>query len=138
MANRYYLDTAIWMDLYEDRKGYLGEPLGDIAWALISKIMANKDKIVITDMTMKEMEIRYSLEMIRGIFKPFELFLEAVLSSKQESEEARLIAHKRNLSYGDVMHAILARDHKLILVTRDKHFRELRDISKFYLPEELI
>ena len=39
---------------------------------------------------------------------------------------------------GDVLHSLLARDNGLILVTRDNHFKELKDISKFYKPEELI
>jgi len=39
---------------------------------------------------------------------------------------------------GDALHAIVARDNDLILVTRDRHFRKLEDISKHYKPEELI
>ena len=30
MENKYYLDTSIWIDVYEDRKGYNNEPLGEM------------------------------------------------------------------------------------------------------------
>lgn len=38
----------------------------------------------------------------------------------------------------NALHAIVARDNGLILITRDNHFRVLQDISKYYKPEELI
>jgi len=38
----------------------------------------------------------------------------------------------------DALHAVLARDNKAIMVTRDKHFDELLDITKYKKPEEII
>ena len=52
--------------------------------------------------------------------------------------EAKKIAKERNLPSGDALHSIIARDNDLILVTRDNHFKELTDISKYYKPEEII
>ena len=57
---------------------------------------------------------------------------------QKNNQEADKIIKERNLPLGDVLHTLLARDNNLILVTRDKHFKELTDISKFYKPEELI
>jgi len=32
---KFYLDTSIWIDIYEDRKGYNSEPLGNYGFKLI-------------------------------------------------------------------------------------------------------
>lgn len=32
MTERYFIDTSIWIDFYEDRIGYKDEPLGDYAF----------------------------------------------------------------------------------------------------------
>ena len=56
----------------------------------------------------------------------------------KQREEAKKIAKERDVPAGDALHAIVARDNDLILVTRDRHFRKLEDISKHYKPEELI
>ncbi len=136
---RYYLDTSIWMDLYEDRKGYNQEPLGDFAWKLLGLIKAKKNNLlIISDLLIRELEMNYSLEEINGMMKLFENIIEKIITTKMQRNEAKRIATERNLPTGDALHAILARDYKLILVTRDKHFRQLEDISSHHKPEELI
>jgi predicted nucleic acid-binding protein len=138
MDNKYYLDTSIWMDVYEDRKGYNNEPLGDYGLKLLALIKAKESKIVITDLLISELEVRYTIAEINGMIKPFELIIEKIISTKKQKLEAKKIAEERNLPYGDTLHSIIARDNNLILITRDKHFRELIDISKYYKPEEII
>ena len=138
MVKKYLIDTSIWIDLYEDRKGFNGEPLGDFALKLLSIINVQKDTIVLTDLLLKELEMNYSLAEINGMFKPFENITEKIITSKDEREEAKNIALKRNLPPGDVLHAIIARNNKLLLITRDKHFKQLEDISKHYKPEDII
>src|SRR3989338_1034155 len=138
MAEKYLIDTSIWVDLYEDRKGYQNEPLGDFAFKLFSIIKAKQNKIVITDLTIRELETNYSIEEINGMMKPFEDVLEKIIASKKQRDEAKKQAEKRNVPRGDALHAILARDNRFILVSRDKHFRELTDISEHHKPEEII
>jgi len=135
---KYYLDTSIWMDLYEDRRGYNNEPLGEFALKLVSFIKVKSLKLILTDLLIQELEANYSIEEINGMFKPFEKIIEKVIINPQQREEAKQIALKRNFPPGDVLHAIIARDTKAVLVTRDKHFNQLVDISKYYRPEELI
>ncbi len=137
MPQKYYVDTSIWIDLYEDRKGYNLEPLGDFALKLFYLIRIKNNILIITDLLIEELEIYYSMEEIRGMIKPFEDILEKILVTKEQRNEAKRIAQKRNLPPGDVLHAIVARDYKLVLITRDKHFKQLADISKHYKPEEI-
>ena len=72
------------------------------------------------------------------MFKPFEKIIKKVIATEKQREESKNIAKERNVPAGDSLHVIIARDNDLILVTRDRHFRKLEDISKHYKPEELI
>lgn len=138
IVEKYYVDTSIWIDLVEDRKGYNNEPLGDYALKLFAMIKAKKHKIVITDLLIEELESNYSLEAINGMMLPFQKIMEKVIVTKEQRDEAKRIAEERNLPPGDVLHAIVARDNNFIMITRDKHFKELEDIAKYYKPEEII
>ena len=138
MAEEYIIDTSIWVDLYEDRKGYNNEPLGDYAFKLLVKIKAKESAVVLTDFLIKELETLYSIEEINGMFKPFEKIIKNIIATEKQREEAKKIAKERDVPAGDALHAIVARDNDLILVTRDRHFRKLEEVSKHYKPEELI
>lgn len=126
------------MDLYEGRKGYNNEPLGDFALKLFSLIKAKNNKLIITDLLIKELEMNYSLAEINGMIRPFEKIIEKIITNKKQREEAKKIAQERKIPPGDVLHAVIARDNNLILITRDKHFRQLKDISLHHKPEDLI
>ena len=138
MAERYFIDTSIWIDFYEDRIGYNDEPLGEYAFKLLAKIKAKESRIVISDFLIRELETQYSVEQINGIFKPFEKLIDKIFVTKKQKDEAIKISLERKIPKGDALHAIVARDDKLVLITRDNHFRMLQDISKHYKPEELI
>ena len=138
MVEEYIIDTSIWVDIYEDRKGYNNEPLGDYAFNLLVKIKAQEKIIVLTDFLIKELETLYSVAEINGMFKPFEKIIKKIIAAEKQREEAKKIAKERDVPAGDALHAIIARDNDLILVTRDRHFRKLEDISKHYKPEDLI
>ena len=122
---KYYLDTSIWMDVYEDRKGFNDEPLGKCALKLLSLIRVNKNKLIITDRLIRELERYYSLERINGMIKPFENLIEKIISTKKQHNEAKKIAKERNVPAADVLHSVIARDYCLVLVTRDKHFKDV-------------
>lgn len=138
MPEKYLIDTSIWVDLYEDRKGFCNEPLGDYALKLLSMIQAKEDIIVLTDLLVRELESNYSIPQINGIFKLFQKNINKIIATPEQREEAKKIADGRKVPKGDALHAILARDNNLTLITRDKHFKQLEDISKHYKPEEII
>ncbi|MDP2749393.1 MAG: PIN domain-containing protein [Nanoarchaeota archaeon] len=133
---RYYIDTSIWIDLYEDRKGFNGEPLGDYALKLLSFINSGTGKLVITDFLIRELSHNYSLEEINGMFNPF--CYDKIFVSENQRKEAERIAKERDVPKGDALHAIIARDNNLLLVSRDNHFKQLRDIWPHHKPEEII
>lgn len=138
MTKGFYIDTSIWIDLYENRTGYNGEPLGDYALKLFALIKLKKVTLFISDMLVRELEGYYSLAEINGMMKPFENIIQKIITTEEQRIEARKISEKRNIPPGDVLHAIIARDNNLILITRDNDFRQLMDISEYYKPEDII
>ena len=139
IMKKYYLDTSIWRDYYENRSDRF-RPLGEWALKLINYIIENKDFILYSDLVVRELKVKYSEEEINKIFAVIykrNLLLKVVISSSQV-KEAAILCKKRNVAFGDALHAILARDNKAIMVTRDKHFFELVDITEIKRPEDLI
>lgn len=134
---RYYLDTSIWMDYYEERKDSVND-LGEFAFQLLFRVLASGNKIIVSTLILSELENNYSLGHIRAMTLPFESILDKVSVSQKQMDEAHQIARSRKLPPSDAIHAILARDHSAILVTRDKHFQSLRDICKVVKPEEIV
>ena len=85
MVNKYYLDTSIWMDVYEGRKGFKDEALGKYALKLFSLIRKENHKLVISDILIKELERYYSIPEINGMMKIYEDLIEKVFVSKKQS-----------------------------------------------------
>lgn len=135
---KFYLDTSIWIDLYEDRKGFNNEPLGDYAWALFSYIMKNNYKIAVSDIVLRELLKKYSMQAINGMMKPFEKIIIKVFSSHEEVAEAEVISRQTLVPKLDALHAVIARDNSLILITRDNHFWKLDNIIRHYKPEDIV
>lgn len=92
---KYYIDASIWIDLYEDRKGYQGEPLGEFALKLFSLIKAKNSILVLTDFLIRELESNYSIEEINGMVKPFEKIVKKILVTKEQRQEAKKIAQEK-------------------------------------------
>jgi predicted nucleic acid-binding protein len=138
MNERYYLDTALWVDICEDRKGYCCEDLGESPLKLLILLKTKRHRLVITDVLVRELESIYSTEELNGIFAPFGDILDRIRVTKEQMEEAKKLAKDLDVPPGDALHAIIARDSKLVLVARDNHFRKLRNVSEYYKPEELI
>lgn len=137
MPEKYYLDTSIWMDYYEERKDS-SKDIGEFAFRLLCKLLASQSKIIVSTFLLKELETAYSLDRIRGLAKPFEKLMERVSPTELDIKEAKRISEQRKLPFGDVLHAILARNNNAILVSRDKHFQLLEDVCEVVKPEQII
>lgn len=138
MINVYYVDAAIWIDFFEDRKGYNNEPLGEFAYLFLSLVKTKNEKIAITDFLVEELKRGYTLEEIEKMIGQFKELIIKINVKPEQHIEAIKIAKERKLPKGDALHAIVARDYCLILITRDRHFKLLMDIAEYYKPEQLI
>ena len=137
MIKKYYLDSCIWIDYFENRSDKF-RPLGDWALRLINKIIKEDDLFIFSDHILKELEGNYSKENLSKLFEivPKQLILK-IETNKNQAKEAFKLKTKLNIPFGDALHAILARDNQAILISRDKHFYEF-DFVDVKKPEDLI
>lgn len=139
MAEKYYLDTCIWRDHYENRISKTGRGMGDYATDFFRKIMANKKIILFSRLTYSELKVSYTQEEVDNMLNLLFLtgMLEKVEINDSQLQESTKISSERNIPGGDVLHAILARDNNAILVTQDKHFEKLKDLVVIKKPEDV-
>lgn len=137
MAGRYYIDTAIWRDLHENRKDNKKQ-LGELAFESFKKIRANKEKILYSDFVVEELSHAYDKQTIDNLFKNMSGILEKVEINEGQLREAADLSKELKIPIGDAVHGVLARDNKAIMVTRDRHFRKLKDKVTIKKPEDLI
>lgn len=137
MALRYYFDTSIWMDFYEDRKDF-EKDLGYYAFKLLMRINDSGGRIIATKMVFYEISLFYPDDKIRGMTNYFKDIIDIVEITDEERIESENISNTYNIPFGDALHAVAARDNDAILITRDRHFEKLRHICRVMKPEDLI
>ncbi len=139
MAKRFYLDTAIWRDYFEDRSDGT-RPLGEFAFQFLRKCGENNAIVFVSDVVVLELKIRFSEQQSKEIFSSFESMITWLDASAKQTSKAREEWRKRDkaLPFKDVLHAIIARDNHAILIARDKHFfDQLFSIVEVQKPEDV-
>ena len=106
----------------------------------MEKAIREDNLMLYSDLVVQELMIKYSKEEISSILSIiFNIgLLDKVSISKGQAREAADLCKKRNIPFADALHAILSRDNKAILITRDKHFQKLTDIAEIKKPEDLL
>ena len=138
MREKYYLDTSIWLDFFENRNE-INLPKGDFAAELINRIVIGGSRIVYSDALLDElMDLGYIEQEIDVFHEPLKKILVFVESTKKQYGKAKDLSAKRNLPLFDALHALIARDNQCVMVTRDAHFKKLIDITKPKKPEDII
>lgn len=139
MKKKYYIDTCIWRDYYENRFNHI-KSLGILAMIFFRNLIKNRRVILYSDIVIDELKNAYGLEDINNIFRVFQKrdLLRKVPITKAQLKEAVEIYKSRDVPLGDAIHAILARDNNAILITRDRDFLRLADIVESKKPEDLI
>jgi len=135
----YYVDTLVWRDYHENRTDKF-RPLGEWAFDFFKKVLNEKDTILYSYFVEIELKKDYNEQEIEKIFEIIKKhdLLKKIEINELQLKESRKISRERNLPFGDVIHAILARDNSAVIVTRDHHFEELQDIAICKKPEELL
>jgi len=137
MKRRFYLDTAIWRDYFEDWHDNL-RPLGEFAFKFLKDCEKNDCEVLFSPLVAHELHSHYSAERVKEVFSSFTHYLKEVFISPEELSEARTLNHKlKDTHTSDIVHAILARDNCAVLITRDRHFETLSSIVQILSPEEV-
>ncbi|MBT4541090.1 PIN domain-containing protein [Candidatus Woesearchaeota archaeon] len=136
MKTKYYIDTCIWRDYFENRKDRF-RPLGEWALFLLNMIIDDNNSILYSNLVLDELRKEYNEETISNLFEPYKNCLIKVGMSRQQMLEATRRSRLINIPFADALHAILARDNSAILITRDKHLFELQNMVEIRTPEDL-
>jgi len=137
MPQKYYLDTSIWLDFFENRNEP-SLPKGDFAKVLIDKVIKEDSKIVYSDAVKDEIiKLGYNEQEIDKLLEPLKVSLIFVEFNKKQFGKAKDLSAKRDIPLLDALHALIARDNQCIMVTRDAHFNRLADIIKHKKPEDI-
>ena len=136
MIRGYYIDTAIWRDLHENRKDK-SKNIGELAFELFVKIRFNKEKVLYSDLVVEELLRAYNEQTIEKLFKNVSVLLEKADINETQVKEAVTLSNELKIPFGDALHGILARDSNAVMVTRDRHFRKLKDKIIIKKPEDL-
>jgi predicted nucleic acid-binding protein len=132
---RFYVDTCIWIDYFEDRKDNL-KPLGDFAFYFLKKQFEERNKIIVSTMVEKELETTGYREIAEITFNEYSEIIEKIVPSGKEISKATILARKiNNIPLQDILHAVICIQRNFVLVSRDKHFNLLN--VECLAPEEL-
>ena len=138
MTEKYYLDTSIWLDFFENRNEP-NLPKGDWAHKLLGIITENNDKAIYSDIIILELGVvGYQPHEIEKLFEKIKPILIFVESTEKQARKAKDLSLKRDIPKGDALHALIARDNQATLVTLDNHFKKLLDITKPKRPQDII
>lgn len=137
MHKKFYVDTSIWRDYFEDRKDNM-KPLGEFAFQFLKKCLEERHEIIVSNQVIKELLSYYSIEKIEHTFLSFKEQIIFIENTESQIDEARKFLIKSNKSFpiGDILHSIIARDNNAILISRDYHFKEI-NIVECMAPEEI-
>jgi predicted nucleic acid-binding protein len=139
MPEKYYVDTLIWRDYYENRRDRF-RPLGELAFQFFKKAINEESLIFCSDFIEHELLKDYDEEKIQDIFSIIDRIhiLRRLEVKAEQFKEAAGLCKERKVPFGDALHAIVARDAGAIVITRDHHFEELQDIVISKKPEDLL
>lgn len=134
----YYIDSCIWIDYFEDRHDRF-RPLGEWAFLLLKKIVQEKQKIILSNVLMNELQKRYSHKELEYLFQIIpECRLLRIKAGAKNTNDAKELRNHRELPFADILHSVIAKENNAILVSRDRHFQELQSYIRVFKPEELI
>ena len=103
------------------------------------KIIMENSKIIFSEAVKDEL-IKYGfhLKELKYLMSPFKKNLIYIYVNKKQFGKAKDLALKRNIPRLDALHALIARDNKALMITKDRHFDKLLDIVTYKKPEDLI
>ena len=136
MSKRFYVDTAIWMDYYQNRTDRF-RPLGELAKAFLKRALEEEWVLLYSKMVIDELQTYFTDIEIREIFNASTSLLSEIEIADAQWKEAEQLAILHAVPFGDALHAVLARDSDAVIITRDRHFKRLKDIAAWKKPEEL-
>lgn len=125
-----YLDSNIFLDFWLDRSEN-GIPVGDFAHQLLRSAILCRYTIVISESTIFELNRNYPGGNIEKKFDDLKKLNKIKIERVTEKHllDAKKLAYRMKVPVHDAVHALICKEQKAVMVTRDAHFFEkLSDI----------
>jgi len=140
METLIYLDSNIYIDYFDNRTDYL-RPLGEFAFELIRRAISCEFKIIFSGVAAEELEYNGCSEQLSILLKRLKECDKLIFVEGEDADfqEARKLAHERDCSFNDALHAVLAhKTNAAYLVTRNiKHLQKFSDMARIVYPENI-
>lgn len=132
---KFYLDTNIWIDYFENRLDGL-RPLGEFAFQFLKKVVETNSVIYYSDLVKTELNKVLTKKVIDPKFNdiPNLVYVEF---TKEDYFLLKKIVSTHNIHLADAFHTAIASRIKAVLITRDNHFDYL-DFVEVKKPEEVL
>lgn len=112
--------------------------MGEFAFKFLSYCVQNDFQILYSDLVVRELLKYVSKEKVDLIFENYGKQLVKVEENFEIAQKAKTLKKSIDVSFGDIIHALLAKGNDAILISRDKHFELLAHIVETGLPEDFI
>ncbi len=140
METLIYLDSNIYIDYFDNRTDYL-RPLGAFAFELLRRMFGCEFKIAISAVVAEELIRNNRAEQLKNLamrLREREKLVEVEILP-EDFQKAKALSQKRNSSFNDALHAVVASKAKAeYLVTRNiEHLEKFGDMIKVVYPENI-
>ena len=136
MKPRIYVDTNVYMDLFEGRKNKFKD-LAECALCTFRQVREKKYDLVISDFVIEEFTKYCDKKIILNFLKGFkgEQVIKVISESKDRKKARKLCSD----NFDDALHVILALKGKCVfLITQNiKHLGEFNNLIEICSPESL-
>ena len=137
---RYWVDTCIWRDFYEDRISDNGIDLSSYASDVFTKIILKKDKIIYSEALIWELRKRYTnneINELLGLLLQNGILIRIPIIEDDKSK-ARTLSKQRGIPFSDCLIAVQAKRNNAIVISQDKHWiYNLSDTVRAIRPNEI-
>lgn len=132
MNKNYYIDSCIYLNLWQKERSKLGKPLWRHAKDFLDRIEQEDSIVYYSGFLLKELSfILTESEFVkkRLMFESSPNFKRTKLSLNEYELARKIESRTKNISFYDIIHMLLAKKNNSILITRD---RELLKLAKKY------
>ena len=124
----FYIDTNIYLNLWQKEESPAGKPLWQIAECFLSRIEKENKRIYFSGFVLKELKFILSEEEFQAkssLFENSQRFSKIIAANEDYVKARKLESESQfKISFFDCMHIVLSRKANVILVTRDRKLIE--------------
>jgi predicted nucleic acid-binding protein len=133
---KFYLDTNIWLDYFQNRSSGL-LPIGEFAFIFLKKAIELDIPIYYSDLILDELSRVSKNHSKNEIIQATNKKAIFIKTTNQDLIVAKQINKLKKIHFADALHIAIAKRLDATIISRDKHFYSI-DLTDVYLPEEVI